>query len=335
MQRSFWWLGLVFMLHASPAAAWNRDRAFTYLEARQHAWADWKPAQKADGPCMSCHTGVSYLIAQRERGTPLSPEQRRVVDAARARVRTTPPTVTLPDPGAEVVLNLFALAFERRASASPKAPPSEAERSALGHLWAAQIRTGAARGSWTWVDADLEPMDSTRAVYLGTAYAAMALAVYPDQPADRVAEMYEYFARAASDQPLHHRLAWAAAAHGAGRGEPAGVLAALWKVQDADGGWPTAALGPWSPHPDAPRDRGSNAYATAWAAWTAHAAGVACSEPRLARALDWLDRHQDRATGAWPAPSLNKVYADGSIQRGFMTDAATGFATAALVACGR
>ena len=44
---------------------------------------------------------------------------------------------------------------------------------------------------------------------------------------------------------------------------------------------------------------------------------------------------QDPATGAWPSVSMNKVYPEGSIQRQFMTHAATGYAAAALIACGR
>ncbi|MCC6539247.1 MAG: squalene--hopene cyclase [Bryobacterales bacterium] len=53
----------------------------------------------------------------------------------------------------------------------------------------------------------------------------------------------------------------------------------------------------------------------------------------MQKALRWLEAKQDRATGAWPAPSMNKVYEKDSIQAGFMTDMASGFAAAALASC--
>jgi hypothetical protein len=64
-------------------------------------------------------------------------------------------------------------------------------------------------------------------------------------------------------------------------------------------------------------------------------AGVRPSEPRVARALTWLVDHQDGSTGAWPAVSMNKRYPDGSMESFFMQDAATAFASLALVEAGR
>ena len=87
------------------------------------------------------------------------------------------------------------------------------------------------------------------------------------------------------------------------------------------------------PHLDAVRASASDAYATAWAAFAARQAGVPCSEPSLHKALLWLQQKQDPATGAWSTRSMNKVYPAGSIQENFLSDAATGFATAALLAC--
>jgi hypothetical protein len=140
--------------------------------------------------------------------------------------------------------------------------------------------------------------------------------------------MESYLKREFPQQPLHNKLAWIAFGGKSSKGE---VLKQLWAVQAEDGGFTTASLGPWSARPDAPADRGSNAYATAWAAYAASQAG-ACGEPGLRKALDWLKRSQD-ATGAWNAPSMNKPYPAGSMQIRFMSDAATGYAAAALLAC--
>jgi len=106
-------------------------------------------------------------------------------------------------------------------------------------------------------------------------------------------------------------------------------------LQQPDGGWTIASLGPWTPHPDAPPSPGSNAYATGYVAYVLQRGGLPASEPHVRRALDWLIGHQDRETGAWPAPSMNKRYPEGSMESRFMQDAATALASMALVEAGR
>ena len=89
------------------------------------------------------------------------------------------------------------------------------------------------------------------------------------------------------------------------------------------------ALGPWKKQEKAAPSTGSNAYATAFTAAILRKTGVPASDPRLARALDWLKSHQD-SNGFWDAQSMNKVYAPESIPAGFMRDAATAYAVLAL-----
>ncbi len=55
--------------------------------------------------------------------------------------------------------------------------------------------------------------------------------------------------------------------------------------------------------------------------------------PGLKRAIGWLAKHQDPATGAWNSVSMNKVHPKGSMTSKFMTDAATGYAAAVLIGC--
>jgi hypothetical protein len=50
----------------------------------------------------------------------------------------------------------------------------------------------------------------------------------------------------------------------------------------------------------------------------------------MSRALAWLRSHQD-ASGKWPAESMNHPHEAGSMPVLFMTDAATGYATLALL----
>ena len=58
--------------------------------------------------------------------------------------------------------------------------------------------------------------------------------------------------------------------------------------------------------------------------------GVAVSNPKLMRALNWLRSHQDKG-GYWAAESMNRKYDAGSMPALFMRDAATAFAVLALL----
>ena len=110
------------------------------------------------------------------------------------------------------------------------------------------------------------------------------------------------------------------------------LLAETSTRQQPDGGWTLASLGPWMAHPDAPPSSGSHAYATAYTAFVLQRAGVPASHRRAdTRRSHWLRSHQDPATGAWPAVSMNKRYPDGSMPSLFMQDAATAFAAMVLV----
>jgi hypothetical protein len=46
------------------AADWSPRRAADYLDARQKSWFAWPRAAAPGGPCVSCHTGVTYLLAR-------------------------------------------------------------------------------------------------------------------------------------------------------------------------------------------------------------------------------------------------------------------------------
>jgi hypothetical protein len=111
------------------------------------------------------------------------------------------------------------------------------------------------------------------------------------------------------------------------------LLDELWRTQEADGGWALQSLGPWKKRERAPVSSGSNSYATALGALSAEQAGVAPSHTGLSKALSWLRSHQ-QSTGNWAADSMNHKHDAGTMPAGFMSDAATGYATAALLAAG-
>ena len=331
---------VLFLAGTTTLFAWDRQKAFDYLEARQQKWAEWKPAQKAGGACVSCHTGLSYLMAQRLAGPDRSPASRDLVQGVKTRIAANPPQVMLASEGAEAILSLLTLSFERHDRQSPLPAADEA---ALKRLWEKQIPDGDAKGSWSWFMHDLHPVESEHSHFFAATLADLALSKYPANTTSNAAAMQSYLQREFAAQPLHNKLAWAAfsgnkdgrknAAGKTDKAAKAAVLANLWSAQASDGGFTSAALGPWAKHQNAPPDEGSNAYATAWAAFAARQAGADCQRSGLRRALEWLKRNQDPATGAWNAVSMNKVYPAGSMQEKFMTDAATGYAAAALVAC--
>src|SRR5947209_15415043 len=49
---------------AGFAGDWDKRLAADYLDARQKAWLAWPTANKNGVPCVSCHTGVTYLLAR-------------------------------------------------------------------------------------------------------------------------------------------------------------------------------------------------------------------------------------------------------------------------------
>src|SRR5262249_55618608 len=99
-------------------------------------------------------------------------------------------------------------------------------------------------------------------------------------------------------------------------------------LQQSDGGWSTSSLGTYRRMDASSNDTTSDGYATGLVCLALQAAGA--DDPRLAKGLDWLRTHQDRATGRWTATSLHKQRDPESEPAQFMSDAATGYAVLAL-----
>jgi hypothetical protein len=212
---------------------------------------------------------------------------------------------------------------------------------AFDQLWTLQSADGSSKGGWRWYAANLDPWENTESGYYGAAIAAMALsqtpAEYRNTPdvREHAASLNAYLSDSATSRRLHDRLAmlWARVQL------PDSLRDAIrndaFTAQQADGGWTIESLGPWASHPDAPSAPGSNAYATAFTTFALLRSAVRASDPRLTKALAWLEAHQDSQTGAWPATSMNKRYPEGSMESRFLQDAATAFASLALIEAGR
>src|SRR5213594_4955085 len=77
------------------AQDWSPRLAAQYLDGRQKDWFVWKRAASADGPCVSCHTGMTYLLARPALRRALgesqpTPYERGLLDRLRANAGAKP-----------------------------------------------------------------------------------------------------------------------------------------------------------------------------------------------------------------------------------------------------
>jgi hypothetical protein len=342
-------LTLVAVLVATTStlsADWSPEAAARYLDGRQKEWFSWKPALQADGPCVSCHTGMTYLLARPALRTRLKERQPTMyetglLDRLRTKVGEKPAGALQ---GIETIFTAMFLSredmlFASRADAV-KTMSAHAQK-AFDQLWALQGTEGASKGGWRWYAANLDPWENNESGRYGAALAAVALMQTPlpyrDAPPVREprASLNAYLMDGVESRRLHDRLALLLARSFVSDSLRQSIAADALSRQQTDGGWTIESLGPWMAHADAPPSSGSNAYATAFTTFALLRGGVAASDPKVAKALTWLQTHQDPSTGAWAAVSMNKRYPVGSMESHFMQDAATAFASLALIEAGR
>ena len=294
------------LLVLSLCADWSPRLAADYLDSRQKEWFAWKAAQTPSGPCVSCHTGVIYLLVRPELRRKLGEKQPTAYETGLLKtlggVGFKEPLASLA-PGVEVIHSaLFLGDFDR--------------------MWSMQIREGKDKGAWKWFHLDLDPWETPESTFYGATVAALAARNDHGHP-EQIALLRDYLKREQGGQPLHNRLMllWAMPDLVSGH-----LLDEALKKQQPDGGWTMESLGPWK-RPT--RSSGSDAYATGLVTYTL-LKGHKSSKLRLAGALNWLNLHQNEQ-GYWAATSMNKEYPADSMMVKFMQDAATGFAALALL----
>ena len=330
---------LALLLAALPAlcADWSPQLAASYLDSREKAWSEWATAAVPGGTCFSCHTQMTYLMARPALRRALGETQptayeESLRDGLTHRVGGTDPK-TLFRKFSKEPLASQSMGVESIFAALFLAKPEAFDR-----LWSLQIKDGKDKGSWAWFELDLAPWETTDAPFYGASLAALAVGSASSEPRahpENVAALTTYLNSHYEGQPLHNRLLllWASTKLPAALPKSARqpMIDEAFAKQQPDGAWTIESLGAWSPHPKAPPSSGDNSYATAFTAWVLLKAGTPSSDPRMARALNWLRSHQDPKTGEWAASSMNKPYPPGSMEIQFMNDAATGFASMALL----
>ena len=355
---------LAGLLAALPQAAanpvsWNPKAAAAYLDQRQDWWQKWPPAARDRGTfCVSCHTAATYALARPALRGALGEAgpgatERALQENVTKRVtmwkdvepfypdQTRGLPKTSESRGTEAILNALILSGRDARSGSL----TDDTRRAFDNLWALQFTKGDLAGGWAWLNFHYEPWEAEGSAYYGASLAAIAAGIAPGGYAaspevqDRMKLLRDYLTRSAGKQHLFNRvtLLWASTTWAGGAGgailtadQQRAIVDDLLRVQQGDGGWSMASLGSWKRQDNTPLDVRSDGYATGLVAYALQAAGDPRAKANVARALEWLVKNQDPATGVWFATSLNKQRDPASDAGRFMNDAATAYAVLAL-----
>lgn len=329
------------MAEPSSPPAWQLA-ATRYLDERSRAWLDGPPKVGNHFECaMSCHTTHPFMFVRPALG------DTALLDEARDRLleRVDQPGPWSDQTGfygrrggrtwrrslaTEAVLNASALALHDQARG---VPASEDTLAALDRMWEVQRDDGA----WSWLDFGYQPFEAGNDDW-GAALAALAVGVAPAayraEHEASIAQLRGYLRARAVDErdPITQQaglgLLWAARNLDELLPEDARarIIERVLDTQGEDGGWSMGDL--VSPARTTRRVSQPDGYATGLATF------VLCTEPggteAADRGLSWLRTHQ-LEDGSWPAWSLNR---DRELSHLHMRDAATAYATLALMSCG-
>jgi hypothetical protein len=340
---------------AAPREAWNPEAAAHYLDTRETWWQGWDRAQKDHGTlCVSCHTQATYGLARPmlrrrlgEHG--VSAQEQVMLASIEKRVRDwkeMQPFYSdaiygtgkeIESRNAESVLNAVILA---NYDAGGK-ELSERTRIAFDNAWSLQSATGPDAGAWVWQNFDYTPWEAKESQYHWAALMAVAVGKatgdYRNDPkiASNLRLLTGYLRSHYDAQPLVNKIValWAS------RWFPDVVspsqrqilLGLLFTLQKADGGWSLSALGDWKRRDGTSLEYRSDGYATGLIVLVLKETGVDQSaSTHIRRGVAWLVSNQNKATGSWPAWSLNKNRDLETPVGKFMSDAATSYAVMAL-----
>jgi hypothetical protein len=238
--------------------------------------------------------------------------------------------------GTESILNAVILVSDD----PPTGKLSPDARLALDNMWGQQLKTGEARGAWSWLQFHNSPWEGD-SQYYGAALAAMTVGSAPGnyqftpEIQDNMKLLREYLVQQRESQVLINRvtLLWASMKV-PGLLTPAQqefIMDEALSKQQADGGFSLSSfVGGWKRHDGTPLETKSDGYATGVVMLVALQKGMKRDQPQMKRGLTWLALNQDKTEGRWLAYSLNKQEDLSSYTGHFMSDAATAYAVLAL-----
>jgi squalene-hopene/tetraprenyl-beta-curcumene cyclase len=251
--------------------------------------------------------------------------------------------------GTEAVLNALILSSHD----AENGRLSDDARLAFENMWNLQLKSGDRKGSWAWLQFNLEPTEASDSAYYGATLAAVAVGFAPEnyraspEIQANLLSLREYLNREYVNQSMINRvgLLWAAAKLPGLIEQPRQqeIIKQVLSQERPDGGWALSKMsGTWdgwnlySLQRRLQRMVGnaievkSDAYATGLITYCLQQAGVSRENPQLHRGLVWLENNQDDTEGRWAAYALNKAPKPNSISDHFRSDAATSFAVLAL-----
>jgi squalene-hopene/tetraprenyl-beta-curcumene cyclase len=348
----------------NEVSSWDPRAGAAYLDQRQGWWAQWPGAARDHGTyCVACHTSVAYALARPTLRDALSEQgpsanERELVENVTRRVRLWKEIgpyyndegyKPVESRGTEAVVNAFILAsYDNRSGKF-----SSNTTTAFDNMWALQRTAGDKKGSWPWLQFDLEPWEANDSDYYGATLAAVAVGMAPEnyrstpEIQNNLELLRQYLRREYADQSTINRvgLLWASTKLPGllDPGQQESIIDEALNKQQADGGWRLSALvWPWRTlglsslirgwirEDGTPLDVNSDGYATGLIAFVLPQAGVPRDDAHLKRAVSWLMRNQNKTQGFWPSYSLNKRRSPSSDTALFMNDAATAYAVLAL-----